>query len=573
MRFYTYIITGLIIASAILFSADFSEAQDMVSNPAVLNLDTKKLQKTLIQSGRFYFTSGKYEAAIQQWTTALALEPNNKRIAGYIKAAQAKIKEDQGEEYAITSTMMLPKDMPSVFSLDDCIDIAAKNHIPLQVAAKSIRLAEMRLFEARRNMVGTATIRFEEYSGRVSAREYTGRKQFIEGQQPVFHGGELFYTMKQAEVNLEVVKNDYARIKNDIILQVKKAYYTFLKAKENLEFQKALFEEVARISDMVDKQYEAGVLPKLELLNVASQASQVNFQFISAEGDKAVAELILKQAMNVDPKGKMDIRPRFGIRKISADFEKVLQAAMLNRPEMKINTLMLTYYNYEKNIAKAKGWPKVDLMGNWGLMKEEFASEDRLGPPAGTTALDPDVKLEQQWYAGFKVSMPFWGSTGEYSWTKEQWVPVVSAFQGTEATTTAYKFNILDNLKYYSDRQSSEIDFDRARQELTKVKQDITLEVRENCFNYEKALIQLDTATSKIAFQEKDLELNRLRREMDEVPDSTVVESMIKMAQEKFGYSQARSDYCTAVASLNKAIGIEDYFQADSDVPEFEKDK
>jgi len=535
---------------------------------APLSPGAKKLERNLVQSGKFYFASKNYEAAIRQWATALTLNPNNKAISKYIEDARKRLKNLGEVEKSLINMTPSPKEMISRLSLKDCIDIAVKNHIPLQIADKSIKLAEQKLWEARRNMLPTLGIRFEEYSGRVQGRAYVGRKQYLEGQQPVFHGGELYFTVKQAEVNLEVVRNDYARIRNELVLQVKKGYHTLLKAKENLALQTDLSQEVTRIFGMVQKEFEEGLTSRLELLNVSSQMSQVRFQFVSAEGDEAVAELILKQAMNADPKMSIDIKPMPEFKKAKIDFDKTMRLALMNRPEMRINTLMINYYKYGKKITDAKGWLKVDIMGNWGLAKEEYTPEDTQGPTSGAgTAnpiFDPDRKLEQQWYAGFKASVPFWGSTGEYSWTKEEWVPVVSAFQGTEAVTQTYKFNILDNLKYYSDRQSADIDFDRARQELNKIKQDITLEVREGCFNYQKALIQLETASNKVKYQEKDLELNRLRREMDEVQDSNVIESLIKLAQEKFGYEQALTDCHIAVASVNKAIGVEDYFSVDA---------
>ena len=454
------------------------------------------------------------------------------------------------------------EEMPGLLRLDDCIKIAIKNNIPLEVAEKSMKLAQMRVFEAKRNMLPTATINADIYSGRVSGAAYIGKKQYIEGQQPVFHGGELYYTMKQAETNLEVTRNDYNRVKNELILQVKKGYYTLAKAKENLDFQQVLSKEVDRIMDMVNKEYEAGVTSKIELLNVSSQAGQVKYQLTSAEGDLSIADLILKQAMNLDPAKKIEIEPSLEFKKVNIDFEESLCAAFANRPEMKINSLMIDYYNYGKGIARAKSLPKIDLIGNWGLAKEEFTSEDEL---AGGKSLGLDVapreKLEQQYYAGIKASVPIWGSTAEYSWTKEKWVPVVSAFQGTEAVTNSFKLHILDKLDAYSDKQLAEIDFTKARQELNKIKQDVTLEVRENCFNYEKALIQLDTATNKVKYQEKDLEFTKLKRGIDEAQDSNVIDSMIKLAQEKFGYVQALTDCHISLASINKAIGIEDYFR------------
>lgn len=442
-----------------------------------------------------------------------------------------------------------------VFTLKECIDIAVQNHLPLQIAKKSLKLAEMRITEARRNMLPSVTIDYEDYHGRVNDKAYVGRKQYIEGQQPLFHGGELYYTLKQAEANRNITRNDYNRIRNDLVLQVKKGYYTQAKAKENLKFQEELSGEVNKINDMVNKQVEANIISKIEALNVASQASQARYQFASAKGDLSVAELILKQAMNIDTKQKVNVKPLPEFKKVDVDFENTFNIAMLNRPEIRINTLMMDYYNYGRGVAKAKGYPKVDLLGQWGLAREQFVPGDM------DVGIDVERKLSAQWYAGIKASMPFWGSTGEYSFTKEQWVPVVNTVHGTEATTLALKLKVLDKLDVYSDRQLAEIDYDKGRQEFTKVKQDITLEVRESCFNYEKACIQLDTASDKVKYQEKDLELVKMKRSMDEAQDSNVIESMIKLGQEKFGYLQALADCHISLGAINKAIGLEEYYK------------
>ncbi|MDP3787665.1 MAG: TolC family protein, partial [Candidatus Omnitrophota bacterium] len=280
------------------------------------------------------------------------------------------------KETGLISVANPPKETLDVLSLDDCINIAIKNHLPLQIADKNVKLAEMRLWESRRNMLPTVSARWEESYGKVDARRYVGKKEYVEGQQAVFHGGELYFTMKQAEVNLKIVKKDHGRIKNDLILQVKKGYYTLVKAKENLKIQAELSGEVDKTFDMVTRAFDAGAISKLEFLNVSSQASQVKFQLASARGDESVAELILKQAMNVDSKERIEIEPDIEFKKFDIDFDDTLKLAFRNRPEMLINSMMVDYYKYEKDIAKAKGWPKVDIMGSWGLGKEEYISED-----------------------------------------------------------------------------------------------------------------------------------------------------------------------------------------------------
>lgn len=450
------------------------------------------------------------------------------------------------------------EDMPvsgaaRTLSLEECIQIAISNSLQMKTAKKNLKLAQWRVWEARRNLLPKIGGKMEEYTGKINGLRFFGRKNALDFQWTVFHGGEFVFTMLQAQTNVKIVSKEFSRIRNDLILQVKKGYYTLAKAKENLSLQHELSREVSRIHDMVVRQFDAGVTSNLELLNVNSQANQVRFQLTSAKGDVEVAELILKQAMNVDIREKVDINATLTFKKRHISFASVLSDAMVHRPEMQINALMVSYYMYQMKVAKSKSWPKIDLLGSWGLAKEQYIACDM---PEGADVQD----MAPQWYGGVKCSIPLWGSTGGYSYTKEHWVPVVSAYHGTETITNSYTFNFLDNLAQYSEKYSAAVDIERARQELVKTKQDVTLEVKESCFNYEKALMQLETAINKVKYQTSDLELVKFRRQMDEVQDSNVIESMIKLGQEKFGHVQALSDCNIALASISKAVGEPDYF-------------
>jgi Outer membrane protein len=475
--------------------------------------------------------------------------------------------EVEMSDIAIIDSPRPPDDMSAnpeyeqarALTLPECIDIAAKNNLPLKSVKNSVKLAQWRLFEARRNLLPKVGVRMEEHTGQIGGRRFYGKGTAVDLQQSLYHGGALMYTMMQAQTNLKIVNKEYARLRNDLVLQVKKGYYTFAKAKENFKLQQELSREVTRISDMVIKQFEAGITTNLELLNVNSQMNQVRFQHASAKGDIEVAELILKQAMNMDARERIDIDTPPALKKVDVDFNRVLADALIYRPEMQINSMMIQYYIYEQKVARAKSWPKIDFIGSFGMAKEEYISKDA-GPSPDGLPTATDQKMLQQWYAGVKCSIPLWGSTGEYSYTKEVWAPVVSAYQGTSTITNSYKFNFLDNLAQFSDKASSDVDMDRARQEFIKTKQDVTLEAKESCFNYEKALMQMETAINKVKYQESDLELTKFKRQMDEAQDSNVIDSMIKLAQEKFGYEQSINDCQIAIASISKAVGIPEYF-------------
>jgi outer membrane protein TolC len=303
----------------------------------------------------------------------------------------------------------------------------------------------------------------------------------------------------------------------------------------------------------------------VEFLNVSSQLSQVKGQLVSANGDIDIAELILKQAMNIDPRQKVEIQPLSEFVRVDVDYGDALRTAYLSRPEMKINRSLIDYYEFGTRVARGKGWPKIDILGSWGLAKEEYTPADNCwdNDPGNANSgyQAPNRKLEQQWYAGIKASVPLWGSTLEYSHTREQWVPVVSAYQGTQAATNSVKFKVLDKLDYYSDVQLADIDLSRSRQEYIKVKNEITLEVRESCFSYQKALVQLGTSADKLKYQRTDVEVARAKRGLDEAADSNVADSLLKLAQEEFSYVQAVAECHMTLAAINKAVGIEDRFK------------
>ena len=537
--------------------------------------DTRKAKQELIEKGDELYQSGKYEAAKEAWQGALSIDPWNSKIKRRIKEANEKMRRSFKGDVSLINIQDPPRSMMNIWTLEDCIETAIKNHLPLQIAQKNVKLGETRLWEARRNMLPTVSAKWEETYGEVNGRNYKGVKEYLEGQHPLYHGGELWFTQRQAETNLKIVKEECNRIKTDLVLMVKRNYYTLAKSMENLRLQTELQERIDRICEKVSQAYEAHIASKLEYLNVASQKSQVGYQVVSAKGDVDVAKLIILQTMNLDPKENFEIEPKLSFNKVEVDYDKALRVALLNRPEIKINSMMIEYYSYGKSIAKAKGWPKIDIMGNWGLAKEGYLAIDNGAQPSNLPAgvyVDPDRRLEQQWYAGFKASMPVWGNTVEYSMTREQWQPVVAAYQGTEALTQSVKVGILDNIKYYSDRQAADVDLDRARQEFIKAKQDITLELKETIFAYEKALILLETAGKKLAYQERDAEIRQFKATIGESgtadqsgPGSDVIESLIRVAQEKFSYTSALAECHTSLAGINKAIGIEDYYSQPSD--------
>ena len=438
-------------------------------------------------------------------------------------------------------------------TIDECIDIAMENHLPLVIAKKQLDLAEFRVLETKRNLGPKITAKWEDSKGTVTQKNYTGSKIQVEGKQPIFYGGELIFSVKQAKVNLEIVRSDYERIKSELILKVKKAYYSLDKAKKALNVQKKLGKRTGELYGIAKAGYGANVISQVEFLKVSSQYNQTSFQVISAEEDISISNLLLQQAMNINHEA--DIAEIEEPKIIELDLEDCYTLAYLNRPEIIIGHLKLEYQDYDTKIMKARAsWPRVDLIGMYGNMREDFIPSDL---PENSTPRG----YGPEYYFGTTISVPLWGSTVEYSYTDESWQPVVRTVHETKSKTSLIKFNLLDKLDNISGAKEKELEYMRAQNELIEKKQEITLEVKETFFKYKKAIILMDVATSKVNYQSKLVEVLEVRSSLGDAQYSDVIEELIKLTEEEFAYLQAVADYYMSIAMLNKAIGVDDYFR------------
>ncbi len=87
--------------------------------------------------------------------------------------------------------------------------------------------------------------------------------------------------------------------------------------------------------------------------------------------------------------------------------------------------------------------------------------------------------------------------------------------------------------------------------------------MKESYHNYQKAIIQVKNALEKIRFQKEAVKTTRVQSQLNEALQSQLLEAEIKLADERSLYIKALSDYNFSIVRLNKAIGIEGYFNLD----------
>ncbi len=446
-------------------------------------------------------------------------------------------------------------------TLKEAVDIAVANSINLQALRKKIEAAKAKLVEAKRALYPTVQgivtanggLASEIGSGDPHGRFYKGENRKINVSQPLFYGGELHLTVKQAEANVKSSESELKKAMGELVHQVKTAYYGTVKGEYNLQYQIDLYKEINEIHNRVLKGYKEKVTPEIDYLNTESVFQQVYFQVEGAKNDLSSAVLVLLQTLDLPADRNCPIDLRLNFVKVHPNMDDVIDLAVQNNPNVEVKEYAFESAKYGVQVFQAKKYPHVDLRGSYGYLGENF--RDSLSFRNGNNDIDP----EKEWFVGVQTSMPLGPNSVEYNQTKHKYGPTVLALHGSEDFEHKVTFNLFDKLADITDEKSAQAALLQAQSDYEKAKNDVTLKIKDDFYNLQKSLIQIDSSAAKMRYQDRQNGILRYTVGLQEEKLQNLLEGLIEMAQDRFAFIQAISDYHLAVSSLNQSIGDPDY--------------
>lgn len=466
--------------------------------------------------------------------------------------------EEEGfeeEDFAeIESALEEAEKIPSILTaLEDCKRAALLNDPRVQVAIREVRYEKYKVLEAEREFLPHLKANWEkqegeseEASGGASGQDFSGLKYGLETNAILFQGGKLSYTLRQAKTDLRVARKKHEQARQEAICKVEKAYYELVKTQMTFEIQADLSKAAESALSFSREAYRQGLNSYQEFLNVQSQTDQTYYQLLSSQQDIALAELELRQACNVDVSIGLQINAVLTFTDFDFNYslDECLGLAFKNRPDLAVNELTTLSDLYGIKLSMAEDLPKIELIGNVGKNGQSQKGE-------GLELSDEwSVKLQGTWVLG--------ANSVQYSYEKKKTVPQKFGAQdntkGSKTQTVSLAF--FDKLENFTNLAKSKVDKATSEADLIELRQNVANEVEENYFNYQKAMTMVTASLSMIKFREKDLEINRAKQMMNEIPLSQVLQSELYLGQERVNYVQALADYYISISGLFKAMGL-----------------
>jgi len=414
---------------------------------------------------------------------------------------------------------------PTSLTLQDSIRIALQNSRTLRTVLQDERKANARVREARgaglpqldvsanyRRLDRVPKARFPSFD------PVTGSFTFSEIEIQPIDSGTATVSLSQvvdisglvrtatdaASLFSRIANLDVQRTRNDIVLQVKQAFYDVLRTQELVKVAEEALQNAQIRRRLAEAAVEAGVSPKLDVMRADAAVAAAQQSVITARNALQLAKAAFNNVLGRRVDEPVELLPGDEPVPQDMDFATCLQEALSRRPEI--------------------------VQANMGVSLAEKQVT------AARRDLLPTLVVRGQWDFNLKTS----------------------TFQPRESSYTtiaALQFKIWDSGQTQGRVEQARADVDRAKITAENVREGIALEVRN-------AYLSLQEAREKVAAAEKGVQAATESLRVARVRYEAGVSTQLELSDAELAYTQAeqnlvnaRYDLRVAWSRLEKALG------------------
>jgi outer membrane protein len=415
-----------------------------------------------------------------------------------------------------------------VFTLDESIETALKQSTLIRAAQEGVLGAEAQKKEAFTGFLPKLSTSYnytrlnsEPYStmppwpplttspSRLVVGTQDNYTWAVEARQPLFAGGGIAANYEAGKIGFEISKMEKDAVTQDIVQEVRVAYFNILKAEKLLGVASQSLEQLQAHRNVAQNFFDVGLIPRNDLLQSEVQVANGEQSLIRAENSvaltKAKFNTILRRNIN-DPVRVEDI---LAYRPYNPGIEDCIKAAMENRPEIKSQTLKVDQAKSLVKLARSDFFPTVSAVGHY----------ERGGDTPGVAGTP--FKDSENWYVMGVANWTFW------EWGK-----------------TKYRVDASRS------RENLSIDL------LNNTRDQVALEVKNAYLVMQESEKQVMVAKKAIEQAQENFRINEERYREQVATSTDVLDAQTLLTRAKSDYANALSEYNISHVRLERAMGV-----------------
>ncbi|MBU1234038.1 MAG: TolC family protein [Proteobacteria bacterium] len=403
-----------------------------------------------------------------------------------------------------------------ILGLEDFIEIALRNNPAVAIARSQVLASEGRKTQAVSGYLPRLTAKGE--AGRIHINDLTPVDEAgvmsgnLSANQLIYDFGNTTGAISASVYNIEAARAQLNSVGSDLIYQVKAAYYSVLEKHHLIMVANEQVKSYQMHYDRAKEYFKAGVKSKIDVTNAQVELTDAKLQLLQSRFALKSAKVALEKVVGTNPgegtyliqEQDLDLKQFINfLAPMPVSREELLQTATLQRPDLQ---------QAQKAINSAESLLTAAQGGFWPT----------LGATASYDTYNTDLPtLQDQWQIGIALDWEFFSgfrTQGEVAEAK--------------SSLRSYKAQMRDI-------------------ELT-----VTQEVTNNFLLAEEQRESVFLANEILTLAEENLDLADQRYKTGLGDMIEFNDAQLRIAKARSNLVTAYYGYNTALASLEKAIGI-----------------
>ncbi len=155
-------------------------------------------------------------------------------------------------------------------------------------------------------------------------------------------------------------KDKLESVRNDILFNIKTAFFTALGKKSIVEKRKEAYETSKKILELTKARYEAGVAKKSDVLQSEVRLSSSKIELFDAQKDFEKAIEDLNSLLLFGPDDKLDVEGNLASPSLMENIDSLVEKALRSRPDVNYQLKEIERLDTVYQEKKSEWYPKLD---------------------------------------------------------------------------------------------------------------------------------------------------------------------------------------------------------------------
>ena len=260
-------------------------------------------------------------------------------------AINLKIKKTQKQNVQQSEVATFNNDVHSVFSLKDCVNIAVDHNPSIKAYLCDEQVYKSRIGQAWANYFPQISVGVDlsrtrnHYSGNAAMKRMSMTNSM--GYFPQVSAGMLLFDFGKTKADADFAKRMYESKQadtkeyiNDIIYNIKSAYFNILFAKAQVQVYEDTVKDYEMQLSQADAFYKIGKKAKIDVVTAEYNLGKAKLNLIAAKNTLKVAYVQLAQIMGIPEYTNFELSDELTLNDFEETFEQLIKTAYDVRPEL-----------------------------------------------------------------------------------------------------------------------------------------------------------------------------------------------------------------------------------------------